>query len=235
MKCFKNVFLIFLISLPLFAQEYNVEILNKKVIEPGDEVEARISRVDGVEREKFFEGQIINNVLFVLVDNSEKTKFLVKAAPPLEKQTHDNRFVIKGAQFKNTKTQTNYTLFGNDYVYEAKRSKRNIYILGVLLILTLFFIIQYLKKRKMKLKVMEKRKELLKKIKEAYARKEFEDIYAKRLQIEESLKFEESDFKKLLELIYRLQYQKNWTDEQLSEIKKSHKKIIMTMEIRDGL
>lgn len=219
----------------LHAAEYRVEILNASVVKPGDEVKAKITRVDGDIREEFFNGQIIDNVLYVLEDNNEVTKLLVKPAPKKEKMLLSDKFEVTGAQFKDMKVNVNYTVFENDFKLTGQKKTRKYFWITLLALLLIMFTYFLIKKQRAKNQKKKIRKEFVEKILSLNSRKEFEWLYENKEQLLEYFTSLNLEVTKLLVLINEKQYQKQWSQHDLDVIEREYQVLKKSIRRNDGV
>lgn len=224
-----------LISFGAIAQEYIVSIKNTVELVPGQEVEAIISRVDGRERVEYFEGQILADVLYVLEDKKEKTLFLVKSQSSQTKKKDLNRFEIQGAEFKDKKIETNFTLFPNKYEYSNKKSRRNIFFITLAILIFMIIIIKLKNKHSKKKRIKSQREKLLAIIIGAQSREDFEKIYILKEQVKDSLEYNKKHFETFCTVLNSIQYKAQWNQEEKKKIKEIHDKLIRNIEVLDGL
>lgn len=221
--------------LPLEAGKNNIE--NNEIYEVRVESDLKEEELLKLQNKK------INDVMYVIdvfFDGDDKFFRVFVAEPPKdkEKQKIDPYFDRTSFSYKYVKKQKpqDFLSFEKDFTvkeFKAFWQKYAIYIFIILLLIPMpyfiykgyFYFLSSKQSRKEKLRIKKLSKDLVTLFEEASTREDFENIFAKRKLYKRYIETDHQQFNKLLQKIDDFQYQKDWSDIEVSEIKKIKNKV----------
>lgn len=236
MKCYKKI-LIFMsltiVSLTCYANVITPAIESK--LSAGEFIWVNIeTKKSEVELRKYIDKKI-NEILYVNAYRNENGKHQFNVFvlnPPKKSEKKEVEFEIKGFDYHPLKTSQNPELVVKKNSYKlTEKKQKNLQLIGisalacVFILIVLILIYKSNTKRKKKKIFKIRGKEVLSSLKNINSREELERIYILRKEIIKYLDVDEVAFKKYLNKIDKLQYKKEWSNEEFEEVKKTLEKI----------
>lgn len=240
------VFIFIFKTLSCLADDVGLLSTTQKEVTDGDLVTLRIIDTRSVDYYSRYKNKRIGDLVYVL-DLKEKDGELyfdtiVSKAGPKEKRLElSDKFILKGLNYYPSKrNQLKDFITLNIPIKIHEKIKVWAYVLLVIIIIAIglwWYSKSGIRKREKKLKKMiqEKNEQLLDLVTKANSQADLSTIYVHRKEIEANLELDVPKFKKIMNDLDAIQYQKEWPKEEYNKIQKSLRSIKEEIKVKSGV
>lgn len=207
-----------------------------KIFYNGEIYTVRIHSEKGDEELEGLEYKRITPVVYVMdfyVEDGERFFKVFVTNPPKKEEKIAVPFQLVDIEYKSTKKppMMDFAVIESHFNLDKETKTYTIYYLvaGVLFLILLFFLLKFFRVQKERRALRRKRKDkasaLIEQFSQAQERSDFEAIYKRRSEIRQSVDLDQKNFNALMESINKIQYQKQWTLEELEQIRSDKNKV----------
>ncbi len=247
MKCYRLFILCVLISFNVNAQVGSVYPINGNKIENGTihyvAIESQKSDLELLS----YKNKKINDMMLVLEVLVKKTprqfKVFVTDPPQQQKDSEDNKevkktrieFVAKGFKYNFVPKNLEEELFSFEKKMKKKESNLSLYLgwlIGIVgLMFTIWITRKVVIKRRASREKEQKKRECFDKIKNAFTRKEIENLYKEREYIDRYCQLDSEKWGEFLNLVEQIQYKRDWTETEKKQALVLKEKVLKAGEV----
>ena len=238
MKCFS---LLFLLSSLAFGEVFSVRPIDQSKISTGDVLSVEITAESGAQDVPQFVGERIGGIFYVLEQKNNELKVIV-ANPQSVKDVREkpqDKFRLIGFDYEFKKSNPMQEFLIEDKEYNLTNSKSFLSLFLIVVVGSLYFLFFFYRKRQnaKKLKELERAKalDLVEKFKRASNREELEELFSFKDSVRSYLEFKEKDYLAFIEKLNSHQYKKDWSQEDLEEIKEALAKLNKSLSVKSGI
>lgn len=238
-RCYRYILLILIMSFAAFGEEYELVSLEKGEKSTGDIVEFSIDNIS-LSKVRSLKNTRVNKLLYILDSYEKNDTIIIEAIISELKQNEkldesEDTYKIVGLNYKYSDIKLGQDFAIVDNKISLAKSKLLYVIFCLLLILIIFIVVRcYLKKKKNKEDQLKRKKRLNINVMQLN-RNHFEFIYRERNELFDLYEVDKKYFKKFEEELNKIQYKKEWTEEEFTSVKNQYEGFSKNMREKNGI
>lgn len=246
----KIIVMILLISVHSFANQVNLLSLSADEHITGDIVTFKVESSLDFEELATYKNSRVGDILYVLEVNRDGNGIFIrgilaeqsepkKTTENAEIKEPTNTFVIKNLDYKPVKNEKlkDFIIYkGPDFQISEKNKKMILITLsGFFLLFSIFILRLFLRAKRKKKNEQNRLNEIENRLKNYQDKDEFESFYLERQKILLDFSYSTEKLEEYINYLNEIQYKPAWSSEELDEIRSLYKKLIKSMERKNGV
>ena len=237
---------VLLIVKSTFAAEIKLLSTNSNKVYRGDIIKFKVETTLNMKDLEKYKNKRVDDLLYIL-SITKKNKDIIAEAIIAEKGLKEkvekplDQFTVYNLDFVATKKKSIKDFILMESGEKSTKSMMNILLIILVTLLLIFLplilkLIKKKKEKKIKRKVWKQNQSVIEiELRDTRDRKDLENIYKKRIEIDEYFYFDKESKTNFVRLINTIQFKKDWSGDELASALAKYKSFYSSIEVKNGI